>query len=202
MIGFSSSWPQAILRSILQLEEQRLLELDDQLQATVVLASDRPEWALLASEILCAGIGQFNPSVGNTASIRLLNPANSGVLIVVSQLMLSVTVASRVNINVMKGNVALGLVFAVKGQRDIRVPKDSGVLNVTTMSLSGAQPSGANGQTVQSAFIAANTPLVYREPFVLGPGDSLEIEHTTVNLDFTVAASWRERPLAGGRFLP
>lgn len=201
MIGISSSWVQSILRAILQPETRELVTMSKEVQASVVLQCDRPEFSLPGGEFLVGGIVQFNPLAANTASARIRNPAASGVLGIVERIPVTVSVASRVNVNVMKGNLDLGTLFNTKTPRDVRVAPNAGFLPFGTLILSGAQPSGANGAANASAFLAANTPYVFVGPWILGPGDSLEIEHTTVNLDFTVSPVWRERQLIGSRVL-
>jgi hypothetical protein len=78
------------LRRLLELQGPLRLELLEELRATVVLESDRPEWFYLRKETLNAGFIDVLSAAGTLSEGGLFNPTGSGRLGVVTRASLQI----------------------------------------------------------------------------------------------------------------
>lgn len=157
----------------------------------LVLESDRPEWAFLAGEALCWGFVEPGAVVGQIAYCELRNPAGSGVLCVVEEVVLASATASAF--------FALGIgSYAPLSAASASIVRDTRILpgrpSCSLASINtAASPGGINGYKILQS--TGSDPVIIRTPIILSPGTLLAIQTTNMNIGIRVSVSWRERTL-------
>lgn len=137
---------------------------------------------------LAAGSSFMGATVGGNSSVQLLNPANSGVIVGVRRIFITLGTAgviARVNFL----DTALATAETAVDWRDRRITGQPVGL------MFREAPAGAPGT---SALIRAGTDggglLTIADPrYILGPGQGIVVTTATQNMDVTVTYFWEER---------
>lgn len=198
-------WETHLRRAMSAKEGGLLPETMPELQPVYVIEGDRPEHALLAGELLCAGsIATAVPAGGNTARIQLRNPVDSGVLAVVEFIWAQASgpsylgIAQEIVVTIPNAVLVLATPSTSAGFRDTRISLAQGR---TTCVLereesAAALPVGAQlvivGKEQNNA--ANNNTVNYVQPVILGPGSSIHLNPTETAKAIRASFAWRERP--------
>ncbi len=165
-------------------------ELAPEISATFPLEVERPEWEWLKGAKLMSNRNTVSAGVGAVSSQRYRNPATSGVV--------AVFYAIRV------GSPTLGSFFLTNS-----------FLGVDLASTNGSCPRDTRNRTFGSAIIASNAnasaggvsfdstlalastsvQLLKGYPFVLTPGNELNVTTGVLNVEMEVSAHWLEKKL-------
>lgn len=166
---------------------------------TLCLENDRPEYKFLGGERLAAGVSDLVATAGQQAYARLRNPANSGVLCILEQAIITVAASTDiVEIRIQTESQAFSAT-GLKAARDRRMAAALGgggdAVTCIVETLSSAVTVGALVGRVRLDAAAGFQPLVYNVPWVLGPSDSITFRSQTAANRLIVSWSWRERVL-------
>lgn len=147
------------------------------------------ELLLLGGTRICFGSAVVDGAGGLTASIRLINPAGSGVLISITSVMISVGTSQPVVYGV-DANVA-GFTAQLEGSRDSR----NRLVGLTTGQV--VSDIAAFGLPAFGSFqVTNNTPVTLEDRnnvAVLAPETSFFVEAGFVDTRLNVTYFWRER---------
>jgi hypothetical protein len=153
-----------------------------------------PEYAFLRDERLCAGSGIQTAAAGTVTSCHLLNPANSGLIVVVDSIRVSSDTTGEVRIHV---RTPVSGAPSLKSFADLRL---GGTLQPSLLFWTSNVLAAVTGTRLSSNNILANTTMeLLPSPIVLPPDvptgqGSIAIFHVTL-LTPTLETSvrWRER---------
>lgn len=185
------------LRSILGAAGSNILgDLDDASRGLVVLESDRPEWAFGGGEVLTMGQGQIAPEVAARGRVVLLNPANSGVLIVIEQVIALVGGGALVY----AGLDFRAAVAANEGNqgyffRDSRHASTTSVRVPSGQLLTPREPVPVDLGTTSLVFNAPSASVPIPVFIVIQPGWNFYTSSSLDNVSVTVSYTAREIPL-------
>jgi len=188
------------LRAILGAQGSSLLPGVEDFAGLITLEADRPEWALAGGERLCWG-RQTQAAVAAVRScVALINPLDSGVLVVVELVRRTGAVAVELRFfnPPVATLVALALDTVVGFHRDTRIGQD-----IPAARLQAYTNAGGGGGTFVEDYTTSESiigGLTSRsQPIVVGPDTALII-NTVADLT-AIAASfrWRELALEGSR---
>jgi hypothetical protein len=131
------------------------------------------------------------PIAGQLAGVRITNPNNSNVVVVVQKAMASVAAATFVNLEY--GQVGAGL----SNSAGPTIPMESRGRSASTALISfNAGPLSTLNNISQTPLVA-NTPYDFIldgiHEICLPPGNSLQIDESLVNTQISVTFWWRER---------
>jgi len=187
----------ALLHKLLDMKEGAPAPvLGTDLFATLVLESDRPEWAFLKGERLCVGMAAVSAVAGNKPAAILNNPDDSGTLIVLERMFFYSGTAGVHRLYPMVDQSGWTL-STLTGMRDSRgypaaqvwgLSRPTGVVRYTNTSLPGSVP-------VATWYLAANAIGTLEDPFVITPGNGVSIFQIADNVTENVTFVWRERAL-------
>lgn len=153
----------------------------------LVLENDRPEWGFLKGEFAWSQrLRAAAPGAGNHAMYYLENPANSGVLAVVSLVYCSVL--ARI---VATGTLPASTLLSSLGGR----PRDTRQPGLSRVRAADATIPTANIPATGYE-LAGGTQL--REPFVIAPGGWMLVISDVAATAMTTSSSWTERPAMPG----
>jgi hypothetical protein len=195
----SASYLERKLRAIVGVSgDNPLPDLED-IKGLLVLESDRPEWAIAGGEQLYGGTVNQPLVAANVSAAELRNPANSGVILVVSRVITSLSAAGGQTLKIGFGTATLATQFNTKSTVDTR-RGDAGTQTNSAATMSGqattpGDPTG--GQIILQTLAPANTPVYWETPIILAPNSSLYVVSGVVNQTLIAAFSWRERPVEG-----
>lgn len=183
----------SILNKLLSMKEGAPApSLSSDIVPTIQLEGDRPEYAFLGGVRLAAGfVGVAAGGAGNRSVAKLVNPAASGVLVVIEKIVVHSTVASKTF--VIRTGTTGGATATGSRVRDARwgfmVPAAL-VQSVNGAAVNGQilsfWPGQSNG-TATAAFIDT--------AFVLPPGTDIAIEPGVDNEGVSAGFFWRERAI-------
>jgi hypothetical protein len=170
--------------------------LAPEVSAGFTLESDRPEWAFLAGDRLCAAWGNGGPAPGQTQKYALRNPVNSGVIAVVTKVKVwaSATAPITFSVGLTSAPFPGGWTGFLSTFRDTRLGGFAGA--PTTCQMVGISSAGAFLVLFADVFRGAiNTQPETTTPYILAPGTALVVEDLTANLADQATFEWRERAL-------
>jgi len=166
---------------------------------------ERPEWAVLRDEWLCAFLrGQAAGAAGTFAAVALVNPANSGLLVVLTALASNVAVAAdSITLEIAtEAQLAVDLTTQTVGVVRDRRANVAGFVSrahvrngASTVATIGQQVSRVTGPVVE--FIRFQTGL----PIVLPPGHGAVAITNNDASTITVALEWYERRALPGELV-
>jgi len=165
-----------------------------------------PEWAYLRQEVLVADSRQVAAGAATTrASYGIINPDNSGMIVVIEALAYSVAVAAAVQVGLTTAAGAIaGLATLVGGGsfRDTRWARHSPA-GVGRAIVRTGLPVGGLG--VQTSLLIAPANSTVEAPvgrgIVLGPGTAVVVQNTDDAADLFCAGTWRERQAYPGELV-
>lgn len=170
--------------------------------AGITLEQDRPEWKFLGGESLVMAAGSAAQTAVNFAKFKLRNPASSGVIIVLEELILfneNVTGSGdAVAWELQPAGSVVGFGLALAQQRDTRkgISDNQAVSGqvYSAGSVGGILGNGYRFRTVAPTM--ATGPAMYRPLIVISPGFDL-VGQSQNNVALTIVAQflWRERIL-------
>lgn len=186
----------ALLKKLLSAKGGEVLhEGAADLVSALVLELDRPEWYYLADTKLFEGGGTQLGGAGTT-TWAVLNPTNSGLIVVVLGVILSFSVQDTL---ISYYDVQAGGVLGVQGRmvaRDTRPSSGSQANNRTTAVQASQAAAAPNGSGFGRFVLPANTPsgvnLIY--PRVLGPGQAAQWAAATAGTAVSAIIFGYERP--------
>jgi len=168
-------------------------ELSPEISPTIQLEGPTAEWDFLKSTRLCATGVSVNGNVGFVSLFRAINPAGSAVIATVTAMIVSVGGATQVRM--LLGRETVGLTAGENNVRDSRWRPLSVLLQTAvTVGFSNTAASGGD-DTLLHALLASNAPFTYSVPFLLLPGDSVDVFTVNQNVQMQVSLAWRERQL-------
>jgi len=169
-------------------------ELSPEITATLELEGPTDEWAFL-KQLRLAGVGtRVTAGAVNVSTVRLRNPAASGCIAVIEEILFGTQVTQILRIQLGQAAVEIGGVL-LTGVRDSRW-EASGAAGQNSLILSSTNSGGAVvGRVMQMTHVLANAPLVVPIKFVLLPGDNLDLTGLSNNIEITVSLGWTERAL-------
>lgn len=153
------------------------------------IESDRPEWRFLAGEYLFAALAEVTGVAAQLQRISIVNPAASGVIIVLERL----TVRTSGNVSIQWG---VGLASAAGAPTVLGLVRETrwGAIS-SACGLVTNQNSAALAQAQEQLPVLTNdTGLVTRLDYILSPGFALNFVPNAVNTSFGISLTWRQRP--------
>lgn len=169
-------------------------QLSGDIVPALILESDRPEWKFLAGERLCMGGGAGAGVVGELRQFQIHNPADSGVLCVIKQMICTCDTSGPI----FWGHAdvpysTLGGAQLADGFRDSRLSR--GVLDTTCDVFTLTDAAVAIVSIIGRTKILNNLPTVLRFPVILTPGHGFAVAFTVANEPFQTTWEWTERLL-------
>ena len=187
----------SIIRRLLRIvEDQPLPQLQGELQPTIVLENDRPEFAYLGETKLWATGDTITGASSNYGHFVFENPEGSGVIMVIEGMRIYTSGATKVDIGplVLATIAPLALWTSApcmnRDGRDTSTPRRRLYGKIHT-----AIYMTASNRAYQFRMNGTNQAII-RVPFVLKPGDYLGVVTESQNLDLIVAAHGYDRPMA------
>lgn len=162
-------------------------DLAPELSPVLVLEAERPEWEFLKANRLMACAYSIGPTAGSTSAHRLRNPTGSGVVAIVTYANFAVEVTSP-------GTRAVVSASRNPDTGDLSsntptIARDTRYPGVNTSALIGsAQTVGLTGNTWWSTIVLNDVNVEIPVPFVLTPGNQLQL--TALQNDVILRGSW------------
>jgi hypothetical protein len=152
-----------------------------------------PENRYLMSERLCVGQAEGAANAGQSSWTGILNPAGSGLLIVVEKIVVNKSVTGRIFFFRARG--LTGTVSTTRCYRDTRINSDVLVVpgGIVQSGIALATAPGRNN--IAQAYVLATTTFTLDIPWVLGPLSSIGVFCETLNEATQATYFWRERAL-------
>lgn len=170
----------------------------------LVLENDRPEWKYLAGEKLASMAGFAIAAVAASIStIRLRNPLGSNVLAIFEEIEVQPASATDVVISRITESGALGTEGGT-ASRDTRFADDALVTGHCRIQVTGGaiMVPGLNAVPLRRWFsVASGERVISRLPYVLSPGNAIDITTVTENITLLASAAWRERAAQPGELV-
>lgn len=160
----------------------------------LVMGNDRPEWGYLGNERYCAGQGSDAAAVGQTSHVGLNNPDASGVIAVVTGIVLANNTGAVATIDIAVGRDNTPDSSAGGHFRDTRYPSSQ----VSTCDIWLRTNATTQGTTIARYKIATGGTIVVTQPFVLSPGGFVVVRHSAQNVVCDASFYWREYAAAEG----
>lgn len=173
-------------------------ELGPELVPALVLESDRPEWSYLRGEQLASGHATATAAVGLRSSVRLQNPASSGVLIVVEEIIVAAFSTTLDLVQLRLNCTTTGSVAApdrrMRDQRFGDVTPTGQLFTNNTLTFAG---TGGSGWGYFERTHLGNGSSWYRwtRPLILAPGTHALAILGADNVMQISTWHWRERAL-------
>lgn len=178
-------------------------DLAPELAAGFTLEDQRPEWEFLkGAKLMSMPIGVTGVA-GQTAGIKIRNPANSGVVAVFGppfsaciEISCLVVGASQADISLFQQPEAANLATSTAP-----IPRDSRITSIAagTSALIGSQTNnlGATnlGFLYTKIFLSIGTPYQFTHNFVLTPGNEISLASPTVQTSLLGGFHWLEKRL-------
>jgi len=147
------------------------------------------ELLILSGTRICIGGGQFSSAVGQSPKVQLFNPVDSGNLITVTRLVVSVSADATIRF----GPVIVALTTGIGTEtfRDMRLSLTQRPIGEIRQDTDVSLADGTGQVRVQ-----ASDPYTMQDEngiVVLPPGTGFEIGATTTNSTIAHAWNWRER---------
>ncbi len=187
-----------LLRRSLGMKGQEIVSGDLSPEISPVLelesAADQ-EWDFLKAVKQCSCAERVQANAGGGGHARLRNPPDSGVLLVVSQLIMRLAIVADVAVNFQQSTADLlntGLTTARDGRWNQSTLSQSAA-RFSFTAASGAVPTAAG--TVFRSAILANTTLILGLQLILPPGFAVEFGCLNPSIQVDLGADWKERAL-------
>lgn len=156
----------------------------------------RPEWAYLRAERLCQGFTSEAADVANFSNCQLMNPAGSGMLVVVERIWIVAVVVTSFNVE----HTTVATTTLQTGQSH---PRDSRYLPLTAIvaQVRHGVSAAALGTPVNQIRILQGDSKEDVVGYVLSPGNSILVRPSAINLGLNVSFAWRERKAYPGELV-
>lgn len=178
---------------VLRGEQGIVPELEDSIMPAVILENDRPEFAYLADAMLQWGALTTTAVLAERAWVRLLNPADSGVIVVVEAIQPVPLSSTHVDVTTGGTDVATADISG-PFNRDFRL--DTIVSRIGAVHLQGGTDAVKTGQLVWRFPPTGVTQAMYDPcPVIVDPGRFLDVANLSSNVQLTCAFRWRERAM-------
>jgi len=181
----------AVLHKLLNMKDNAPApQLAGDVAAVLVLENDRPEWAFLAGEMLCAATTQSGPVAAQISQCQIFNPANSSVLLVLEKIFFFVIGANQSVVTINRTQT-LAAASGAGSARDFRY----GIGGVSNARITGVTPAGASTTVFAQLTQPLLTTSVWDVPLIIAPGNGVNVNVGTVNMGLACTFIWRERVL-------
>lgn len=187
----SASFLERKLRAITGAQGSSILRTVGDLAGIVVVESDRPEYAFAGGEFYFGASMQRDPAAGQFAHIALLNPADSGVIVIVE---LAGHNGPQATYGLSVESAITKTTAGTRTRRDTRIPATGSPAAAQLWSWEAAAPLALGPYD-----IGAPSPNQYREPVILVAGNCFVIESNATDTLMNTKWSWRERAIEGGQ---
>jgi len=168
-------------------------ELSPEISPTIQLEGPTADWAFLKHVRLAGSAFNVAAGAGFRSVGRIVNPVGSSTLALFTLVGVSVTVATQVILSL--GNeVNIGGVLATTVRDSRWTPLANTSRTSLVVSVSNSSASGGLGVVYRQELANLNA-FQYREPFLLLPGDSLDVFTLNINTAIQVSLAWEERQL-------
>lgn len=205
----NSGWAADALRAMFGLQGGDVLPaMADELLSVAVVDNDRPEWGFARGEPLLGYGSAVVAAVGEFSYLAITNPADSGVLVIVTSVRTQPSTAGASNgvqlFHDVSTTALAGVISSSRGiVRDTRWIPPAGGTNggaaVTDLGNDASPSATANSMGVILAGSGAtNSQDRYDQPLIMAPGRRLLAMGNVVNNLISVHFSWRERRLEKG----
>lgn len=176
-------------------------EISPDLVPVIALEVERPEWSFLKGERLASGTGAIGGAVATRATVRLLNPAGSGMLVVLEEVWVqgeetSFFVTLRWNPTTVTGEAVSAGTRVLDGRWGADTQPAASVRTNNTLSDGGTGGTNfARIPLISNVAAGGNgsTQFAARLSVVLGPGDSIMTVPGADDVNNTTTFLWRER---------
>src|SRR5213594_721998 len=174
-----------------------------------ILELDRPEWKWLKRERLwTTGALAVAASVGNVSRIQVINPANSGFVVVVTGARLvNIAVAgTRAQLTLDGARIGAGLVNNLA--LDTRAPLQAGIRKVFSQNaIDNSLPNSSGTSIDEKSAGTANSDITFDEltsvlPVILVPNTNLDLVLVLVNTAIRGVIWGYERPVTPDELAP
>ena len=167
-----------------------------EMTASIILENDPPEYQLLKGVRICkGGLHVPNGGAGTFAQIQLLNPANSGIVSVVTNVSIRTNTAQLIEVR--QTQISLLTLSAQRGVIDFRNLTGAGTPILPATQVRSDTPISTVGVILSELYAQANVLLQLEEShYVLGPNSSIKFACATANTTIAVSFDWYERALA------
>src|SRR6267378_716671 len=148
--------------------------------------------------------GSVGPVAAQANSVRIRNPASSGVLAVLEKFLFSSQAADTVGGGRILSAGVLPVIDLTVAQTGIKIDlrQGSGTQSNSALRVSRDTGTSPNTDTVFACNIPANGFVDFileeQQEIVLAPGDVWQFDNTTVNIRVAVTLMWRERAIEEG----
>lgn len=165
--------------------------LEDITPMVGVLSGEGPEDYFLREEELRSAQMNQPGAVGNLSRVALVNPADSGFLVVVKRVIVFQAAGATVDVD---GTVeAASLTALVRGRpRDTRLADDLSAIPATPVGLNADNPAGVSGLRLWSYRKPVNDSADVELDVVLRPGTMHSVFTTGGNTPLTASFHWRQ----------
>lgn len=195
----------AVTRALGEGDSEGAVERFGETVTPVVNPWGMPEWAALRGEQL-AGCRTFqNLVAAEYAAVALMNPAGSGMIVVVEAISFNAGATAQAQLEVVADSVISGTLLTVTNpscSRDRRFKGISGLTRATFRQGSDAASTFGAQLETQGFTGSLFSQFVVGLPLILRPGDDCLVVLQTVNLAMTVCWAWRERLAYPGELGP
>lgn len=165
-------------------------QLESSVQPTLNIWNYPPEYAYLAEDYLFAGSGNVTGGVGKQGFISLANPANSGALVIVDQIIVAMPGgAGGVEFAYATTASPAAAGSVVTRQRDARSVRNSLCTLTSGTDVSTGWPTTSGIMQVWSPTTSFN----YTVPIILQPQNALVVYCDSNAVQLFVAFTWHER---------
>lgn len=193
-VGFYSE----LLRRFLSQAGQESVsgELSPEISPVMVLDSVRPDWAYLRGERMCGGSVGSAPAAALNSTVRLVNPAGSGMLLTICDLQwwnnaIDNDIVIRVDPTTVTGEISSNQGQVLDTRWNQRPQALIAVNNTLTIAAAGGSRIGQPlPGTINSTNLSGGS---WTHPIVLSPDHSVIVMNTTVNVRIDVGFVWMER---------
>lgn len=164
-------------------------ELAPEVSPVLTLESERPEWAFLKGEKLVSWATTLSPAAGQTATFRLRNPTNSGVVGIIYEIILSSQLLFNAAITKGVATTDLATTSGVV-PRDTRWPTQGAAL------LASFEANAAvGGNAYAQAWMNIGDRWHFQQPLILTPGTHVGAVTNTDPGTAIITISWLEKRL-------
>ena len=167
-------------------------ELSPEISPVIILEDNTTEWQFLQAVRLCvSSFIQQGVALQNTI-IRARNPAGSGVIAVVTRVAYSPNITSQFLMGFANTLADLPTAAATA----VRDHRWASAANPTTLVVSRSNDVGFSfSDSLWATDSLGFTPQLFDSPFVILPGETIEMGTTTPEVTLRMGLSWTERQL-------
>lgn len=189
----------AVLQKVLAIKEGAPAPtLAPEITPAIILENDRPEWYYPGGVRLAGGGTRVGPVIGELPQLQLFNPAGSGILVVVTKVIVSsATAITATEFWTGWSRSALPSSSGNKGPRDSRYSSTVSLVPATAeLRLTTAVGPPSLFVILGNHLLPPNpAPITLQPNVVLDPDSGYTLYSSLSGADFSVSFEWYERAL-------